>query len=374
LSEQVTDFATIDSDRPLRVIQVGAGLMGQNWLDTITNSTDVELVGMVDLDLDVAAAAAASMGRPDLPLGRSLSELMAAKPDAVINVTVPAAHHAVSTEALFLGLPVLSEKPAAPTVAVALSLAAAAEVTGQLLMVSQSRRYLPGLEAFRKRANGIGPIGILACSFFRAPHFGGFREAMDFPLIIDMAIHPFDVARYVLGTEPVSVYCDSYNPAWSWYVGDAAAVAIFEFEGGTRFQYEGSWCSPGRETSWNGSWRASTARGSVLWDGDGMPAAEITVGESSAPTGLASAQKSPQPEQTAGALAEFVSALRTGITPSGEIHRNIGSLAMVEAAVASATSGAKVQIADVMEAAYAGAIAAEKRPDVLARLKSSSHE
>jgi predicted dehydrogenase len=291
--------------------------------------------------------------------------LMAAKPDAVINVTVPAAHHAVTTEALFLGLPVLSEKPAAPTVAVALSLAAAAEVTGQLLMISQSRRYLHGLDAFREQAIGIGPIGMLSCNFFKAPHFGGFRDAMDFPLIIDMAIHPFDVARFVLGAEPVSVYCDSYNPAWSWYTGDAAAVAIFEFEGGARFQYEGSWCSPGQETSWNGSWRASTASGSVLWDGDGMPEAEITDGEALAPSG----PKSSGPEQTAGALAEFVSALRTGVTPSGEIHRNIGSVAMVEAAVASATAQAKVQIADVMDAANAEAVAAEKRPDVLARLK-----
>jgi predicted dehydrogenase len=338
--------------------------MGKNWLDTITNSAEVELVGMVDLDLDVAAAAAASIGQPDLPVGRSVTELMSAKPDAVINVTVPAAHHAVTTEALFLGLPVLSEKPAAPTVAVALSLAATAEVAGQLLMISQSRRYLRGLDAFREQANGIGPIGILSTTFFKSHHFGGFRDSMDFPLIIDMAIHPFDVARFVLGTEPVSVYCDSYNPVWSWYAGDAAAVAIFEFEGGARFQYEGSWCSPGHETSWNGSWRASTARGSVLWDGDGMPEAEITEGEAPAP----SRSDSPQPEQTAGALAEFVAALRTGITPSGEIHRNIGSLAMVEAAVASATAHAKVQIVDVMDAAYAEAVAAEKRPDVLARL------
>ena len=75
-----------------------------------------------------------------------------------------------------------------------------------------------------------------------------------------MAIHQFDLARDLIGGEPVAVYCESYNPGWSWYAGDAAAEVTFEFADGSRFSFSGSWCSPGLETSWNGAWRVSGAR------------------------------------------------------------------------------------------------------------------
>ena len=53
---------------------------------------------------------------------------------------------------------------------------AAAELSGQLLMVSQSRRYWRSLSALRQQIAQLGPIGIVDCSFFKAPRFGGFRD------------------------------------------------------------------------------------------------------------------------------------------------------------------------------------------------------
>ena len=58
----------------------------------------------------------------------------------MINVTVPVAH-AGQHRGAAAGLPVLCEKPLAESVARGLSMIAAAELSGQLLMVSQSRRY-----------------------------------------------------------------------------------------------------------------------------------------------------------------------------------------------------------------------------------------
>lgn len=69
-------------------------------------------------------------------------------------------------------------------------------------------------------------------------------------------------------------------------------------------------------------------------------------------------------ETIAGSLAEFVDAVRTGRVPSGEVHSNVLSLAMVEAAVSSAETGARVRVADVLESAYASAVASESRDDV----------
>ena len=229
----------------------------------------------------------------------------------------------------------LGEKPAAQTVAEALSLAAAAEATGKLFMVSQSRRYNDQLVAFRQHVRDLGAVGGLTTRFAKAPHFGGFREEMDDVLLLDMAIHAFDSARYLLERDPVSVYCESWNPSWSWYRGDAAAAAVFAFEDGVRYVYDGSWCAPGAETSWNGAWRASGAAGTALWDGDHDPSSDLDgtarLARAAAPT--RSGTRSPGRWRRSSGRSAPAS------VPDGEVHGNVMSLAMVEAAIASARSG-----------------------------------
>jgi predicted dehydrogenase len=358
-----TPFAVIPDDgSPLRVVVVGAGGMGRAWLRTVEESPLVELAGIVDLDLEAARAAAAWLGRPDLPVGAGTARLASdVGAQAVINVTVPAAHHPVTTEALAAGLPVLGEKPVASTVAQGLSLAAAAELHGQLFMVSQSRRYNRQLFEAKRLSASLGRVGIVSAEFFKAPHFGGFRDAMDHPLLLDMAIHQFDMARFLLDADPVSVFCQEYNPSWSWYRGDAGATAVFEMSGGERFVFTGSWCSPGQETSWNASWRISGESGTVLWDGDNEPVTSL------APDGGSSDDPG---QEIAGSLRDFVAAVRTGSIPMGRVHQNIMSLAMVEAAILSAATGSRVSLDSLLEDSYQQAILAERDPAVLEVLKS----
>jgi len=244
----------------------------------------------------------------------------------------------------------------------ALSLAAAAEVTGELFMVSQNRRWNPQLATLRAMVAQLGTIGTVTTEFFKAPHFSGFREQMAHPLLVDMAIHAFDSARFLLDQEPVSAYCQTYNPTWSWYAGDANATAIFEMDSGARYVYNGSWCSPGAETSWNGSWRVSGERGTALWNGDDAPVLDADLAVTTAAPSTYS--------DIGGALQVFVEALRTGQTPSGEVHDNIMSLAMVEAAVGSADTGRVAVLEDVLEQAHAQAVRGESRSDVRRALES----
>jgi len=364
---------------PLRVVLVGAGSMGRDWLLAIAAEPLVELAAVVDLNLDVARDAIAATNSPAVPVGPDAVALAwETGARALIDVTVPAAHHRVTTAALFAGLAVLGEKPAAATLAEALSLCAAAEVTGQLFMVSQSRRWNPRLVAFRDLLAALGPVATLTTHFFKAPHFGGFREEMADPLLVDMAIHTFDCARFLLGAEPTTVHCEAYNPPWSWFGGNAAASAIFSMDNGARYAYNGSWCAPGAETSWNGDWRASAQRGSVLWDGERPPVSfpdEDHAGRRfvEGPTGADAGRPAlvaDSAEGIAGALQAFAEALRSGRTPDGEVHGNVMSLAMVEAAVRSAATGRRVLLHDVLEQALREAVGAEPRDDVRAVLRS----
>jgi predicted dehydrogenase len=350
---------------PVRLVQVGAGAMGRAWLRVIGESPHVRLVGLADLDLGTAQRSAADAGFTDIAVATTLEDLLGrVEADAVVNVTIPEAHAEVSTIALLSGLDVLCEKPLADTLPTALSMIAAAEVSARLLMVSQSRRYWHNLEGLRGQIARLGRLGLVTCSVFKSPHFGGFREQMAYPLLKDMAIHQFDLARDLIGSEPMSISCESFNPGWSWYAGDAAAEVKAEFADGTRFVFTGSWCSPGLETSWNGSWRISGAYGTALWDGDRAPVAQTADG-TPIPAVVGTG-----PEEIAGSLAEFVSALRDGNVPYGEVHRNVMSLAMVEGAVRSAQTRQHVTLGDLLDDAYRQALAAEQRPELAAALAS----
>jgi predicted dehydrogenase len=185
--------------------------------------------------------------------------------------------------------------------------------------------------------------------FYMGAHFGGFRDLMDYPLILDMSIHTFDAARYLTGADPVSVYCHSFNPARSWYKGDASAVAIFEMTDGIVFTYRGSWCALGENTGWNSHWRLLGSRGSVLWNGTEDFKAEA-VKPDAEPKFILDNQSLEVPVaamETVGHAAimrEFVSALRENRQPETDCRDNIKSLAMVLAAVESAKTGKKVTV------------------------------
>jgi predicted dehydrogenase len=334
--------------REFRALLVGAGGMGRQWAKNLAACADATLAGWIDIQPGAAAQAAQELSvevrHTGTDLERALAEL---RPDFLVDVTIPEAHHDVTLAALAAGVPVLGEKPMADSMEHARAMVAAAERAGVLYMVSQSRRYNAQLQALRRLiVEQVGELGILNADFYLGPHFGGFRDAMASPLILDMAIHTFDAARYLSGADPVAVYCDEFNPPWSWYQGAASATAIFEMSGGLRYTYRGSWCAEGRLTSWEGEWRAVGPRGSATWDGHNPPLAEIVTQRDGffSQVEAREAYVEAIPVGIAGSLREFLDALATGATPMGECHDNIKSLAMVFAAIESAATGRRVAI------------------------------
>jgi predicted dehydrogenase len=118
--------------------------------------------------------------------------------------------------------------------------------------------------------------------------------------------------------------------------------------GGLQYTYSGSWCAQGLNTSWNSQWRAFGPGGAATWDGDHDPVAERITGNEGFryPTErVAVTVDENVPGGIAGSLREFLHALQTGQTPQGECHDNIKSLAMVFAAIESAQTGRRVEVA-----------------------------
>lgn len=336
----------------LKALLVGAGGMGRAWGKMMRYCNDVHIGGWIDVQPDLAAQATDELKLSNVHTGTDFEQaLVEVQPDFVVDVTTPEAHHDVTIAALVAGIPVLGEKPMADSMEHARAMVSASEQANVLYMVSQSRRYNAQLHALRRFIDTrIGRLGVLNSDFYIGAHFGGFRDKMLSPLILDMAIHTFDAARFLSNADPVAVYCEEFNPSWSWYKGDACATAIFEMTDGLRYTYRGSWCSEGAHTSWDGEWRAVGSYGSVLWDGHTAPCADVVQQRG----GFYSETESQTIESDQdfvsgieGALHDFLHALKTGSTPMGECHDNIKSLAMVFGAIESAQTKQRVVFSEL---------------------------
>jgi predicted dehydrogenase len=324
--------------------------MAQSWVRLLHEREDVDLVGLVDIDREVAARLA-SRFELDGPLFVALPEaLAAAQPDLVIDTCVPEARFEIVTTALAAGCHVLSEKPMATSMEDARALVEAARRAERTFAVMQNRRYLPGTRAMRELVSGgaIGRPGFACADFFIGPHFGGFREAMANPLLVDMAIHTFDQARFIAGADALSAYCHEFNTPGSWFEGNACAICIFELSNGAVFCYRGSWVAEGAPTSWEATWRVVGSSGTAIWDGQSQPYAEIVEPDGEGflrPVQRVEAKSAWNGRhQHAGCIDEMLAALREGRSPETDCTDNLKSIAMVLGAVESARLGQKINI------------------------------
>jgi len=331
-----------------RAVVVGAGGIAGAWLPPL-KAESVDIVAVVDVRLSAAEQRIEEYGL-DAEASTDLNAMLAKHgPDFIVDLTVPEAHCEVTCTALRAGVHVVGEKPMASSMEEARAMVVAAEETGKLYMVSQSRRWDNMHDIVRRvvLGGGIGAVTTVDCDFYIGAHFGGFRDVMDSPLILDMAIHHFDLARFMTGLDPVAVYCKEFNPKGSWYRGDVSATAIFEMTDGAVFSYRGSWCAEGCHTSWNGDWRFIGDGGTLVYDHDQLPHGEVVAGDEGFHRPLAKlVMPEPRVEYGGmhGALREMLAYLRDGTMPQTECHDNIKSLAMVFAAIESNTRGERVPV------------------------------
>lgn len=340
-----------------RAVLCGCGAMAKGWLRALTQSKvlreKVEIVGLVDLNQATAGALAAEFHLGHILIGTDLTEVLrGSRADLLFDIVVPAARRAVVAAGLAHGCHVLSEKPMAATLDEARELRRLATAASRVHAIVQNRRFIGGVRRIRRliQSGALGELTALHCDFFLGPHFGGFREQMDNVLLLDMAIHTFDAARFMSGKEPLAVYCHEYNPEGSWYRHGAAANAIFEFSDNVAFTYRGSWCAEGANTSWESAWRITGSKGTLLWDGGERFEANVVTGSEGflravGAIAVPEAEDSADTNGHTSVIERFIRAIDAGTVPETDGSDNIKSLAMVFGAIDSAREGKRVTIA-----------------------------
>lgn len=338
----------------LRVIHAGLGGWGTNWEELpIPRVTDVERVAIVEPFEPGLRKAQAAFDLPDSMCFTSLDDAIASvDADAVILTTPMETHVPSALTALGAGKHVLVEKPFAGTLAEARSAVEFAEERGLILQVSQNYRFYPGARTAARmvREQVLGPVGTVSIDFRQhannRPIDSNPHYSFTHPLLMDMAIHHFDLARMILGTEPVAVYARTTDPPWSNFRDEASATIVITMSNDVVISYRGNWISSGEPTLWSGDWHIDCKDGEIAWTGRENDTTEYDRLQLR-PLGGASRNARLDPVKLhgrAGGLQAFVDAIRTGVEPETSGRRNLGSVALMQAAVQSAETGVVVEI------------------------------
>jgi len=163
-------------------------------LRVIQASPNADLAGVVDLDQQRAAAAAAEFG---CAAYQSVDELKG-KADAAV-IAVPTSAHAETGCALLeAGIDVLVEKPIPPDLASAQRLVETAARNGRILQVGHLERFNPAIVALKKMVRL--PL------FFEVHRLSLFSpRSLDVDVVLDLMIHDLDIVLDLAGTMPEEI-------------------------------------------------------------------------------------------------------------------------------------------------------------------------
>ena len=181
---------------PVGIGLIGAGMISDQYLTNLIRYPDVRVVRVGDLDPDRAAAQAQKYGIPRS--GTAESVLADDEVEIVINLTIPAAHVAVSTAALQAGKHVWSEKPIGIERDSAAGLVELAQQQDLLLGIAPDTVLGP-LWQTAKRAIQAGVIGtpLSAVTSFQSQGPDWFHPGPEF-LFAKGAGPLFDIGPYYL--------------------------------------------------------------------------------------------------------------------------------------------------------------------------------
>ena len=136
----------------MKIALAGAGRYGKNYVDYLLSGKDpeAEFVGVIEKNID-GSPSKEDILRSGVPVYSSLEEFYAnASADMMILSTPPFMHSEQSVYAVRHGSYVLSEKPAAPTVAQVEAMIRAEEETGKFIAVGYQWSFDPAILALKE--------------------------------------------------------------------------------------------------------------------------------------------------------------------------------------------------------------------------------
>lgn len=230
-------------DKQLRGVMVGAGFFAKIQLEAWTDVNGGDICGLYDLDSKKASRIGAQFGVTSYNSWDQM--IKEVQPDFIDICTPPSTHLEYTKLGADLGIPVLCQKPLAPTYEEGEALVQYCRKQRVPLMVNENWRWQAWYREIKTMIDK-GMLGKVYTSYFAMRPGDGwgdqpypvqpyFKE-MDRFLIFETGVHFIDTFRYLFG-EIESVYCQT-RTINSCIKGEDFALIHFNFEGGTTAIYD----------------------------------------------------------------------------------------------------------------------------------------
>jgi myo-inositol 2-dehydrogenase/D-chiro-inositol 1-dehydrogenase len=183
---------------------LGAGRIGKVHAATIAASARASVAYVADAIPDAANALAASVGAKV----STIDAILASDVDAILIATPTDTHADLIEQAARAGKAILCEKPVSLSVERIEACLPVVEKAGVPLMIGFNRRFDPNFASLQKRLRDgeIGDVELVTIiSRDPAPPPVSYIERSG-GLFRDMMIHDFDMARFLVGEEFVTVH------------------------------------------------------------------------------------------------------------------------------------------------------------------------
>ncbi|GBD26321.1 scyllo-inositol 2-dehydrogenase (NAD(+)) [bacterium HR30] len=180
--------------RPIRAAVIGAGYLGRFHALKYASIPGVELVAVVDVDRERAAAVAREAS---CRAAHDHREILGEIDCASLAVPTPL-HYPIAKDLLSAGIDVLVEKPLTLTAEEGRQLVQLAAGLGRILQVGHLERFNPALEAVRTI--------LTEPRFVECNRLGPFVErGTDVDVVLDLMIHDLDVLLSLVRSEVAQV-------------------------------------------------------------------------------------------------------------------------------------------------------------------------
>ncbi len=340
-----------------RCLMIGAGGFAGSWIRGFLQGFEdrMEIVGLVDINLEALNGSGDFLGLPDerrfTDMGEAFSSV---ESDFCIIVIPPSAHKEAVMHAVQNKIDILSEKPIADSWNDCVEIFRAVKGSGIKMTVIQNYRYNPVMLTMRQvlRDGSLGRtnyiMGRFAADYRKYGSWGAFRHEIEHSLLIEGAVHHFDMLRNLSGGDPVSIAGWEWNPEWSSFKGDCCNLYLVDMSNGIKASYEGSCTAAGAQNSWHHEYyRAECENGAVAVGRDGI----VRIYEFAAGKGLKVAEVPnirPEFEGHRWIINEFLNWLDGGSVPDTVVDDNIKSVAMVFAAIEASRKNSKIDIKEMI--------------------------
>ncbi|MCB2103695.1 MAG: inositol 2-dehydrogenase [Rhodobacteraceae bacterium] len=330
----------------LKVGLLGAGRIAGVHATAISSHPGSTLVAVSDINADAAGKLAAQYGAEARATDAIINDPAI---DAVLIATSTDTHSDLIERATGAGKAVLCEKPVDLSLDRARACQKTAAATGKPVMIGFNRRFDPNFGAL-KAASDKGEIGkaelLSITSFDPAPPPLAYVKVSG-GLFRDMMIHDFDMANFIMGAAPVSVFAagSSIVDPGIGAAGDVdTAVVTLSYADGRVAVIKNS-----RRAVYGYDQRVELLGSEGLLQAQNM--LENTIVKSTAqgvtgakPTYFFLERYMPAYAAEWGA---FVAAVTSGAAVPVSLADGVAALAMAEAATRSARTGLPVRLADI---------------------------